>query len=227
MKIKKTIGFVFTFLIALTCLSTNVSAASGAAHIHYYNETVNGLYANRQLTYTNAKSYLENMGYNVYGYSNYGIGMLYGQLSNGEIFVVHNHGKPGHQLMSTSKEYLTAVTYEQNKKLAVNRLSDGCMSQMKMVILYGCETGALGVNTGNISQEIVNKGATAAVSWSVTTYVDSVNEWNRLFFEKAQNDTIVESYRHADYWLESIMGTTHANIMRARNEAGNIYASIY
>lgn len=215
---------ISVLLVALGCFSDKALAASGDAHIHYYKEQG---YVDRTPTYTNSKAHLQNMGYTVHGYDNYGIGLIWGQLTNGKVFVVHNHGAPGAQLMSGSGEQITAVTTGTGK-LAISSMSSGLMSDMKIAIFYGCKTGLVLSTTGNLPQQVVNKGATASVAWKVDTDINSVNEWNRLFFEKAQSDTIVESFRHADYWLEVIEGTTSANVMKNnRTEAGNIYATIY
>ena len=54
-----------------------------------------------------------------------------------------------------------------------------------------------------------------------------MSEWNRLFFEKAKKDTVVESIRHADYWLLSLQGTEAHNNMGNRNEKGTITHTIY
>ena len=220
---KKILFSLILSVVSFTFLANFINAASGEAHIHYYNESG----ADRSLTYTDAKSHLQSMGYSVYGYNNYGIGLLYGHLSNGEIFVAHNHGSPGVQIMKNNNEQITAKT-SGDGKINISALSANCMDQMKIAIFYGCKTGLVFNTTGDLPAEVVNKGATAAVAWKVNTYPGSVNTWNRLFFEKAKSDTIVESYRHADYWLEAIEGKNSANIMKNnRNEKGNIYATIY
>lgn len=213
--------------ISLFCFCDNAFAASGQAYIHYYNEGS----ANRSLTYTEAKPHLQSMGYSVTGYNAVGITpYTLGELMNAKIFVVHNHGLAGIQYMGTDgSEYIAGKdTPVLDKVISINNLSSGSLKNLKIAILYGCGTGFVGSIKGDLPALIVNKGATAAVAWKVDTYVPGVNEWNRLFFEKAKTDTIVESYRHADYWLESILGSYQASVMaNNRNEAGNIYTTIY
>ena len=110
----------------------------------------------------------------------------------------------------------------------VNTMANNSASQLKMAIFYGCSTGDPNSTFGNLPYTIVNRGAQTAVAWTVTTYVPEVNEWNRLFFEKAKEDTIVESFRHADYWLRVNKGDIAGDRMQKnRNEAGNIYGYVY
>jgi len=225
-------------LIALICFSDTALAASGNAYIHYYNETTPYGTANRSLTYTQASPHLQSMGYRVYGYNAQGIEQAYTQIQTARVFVVHNHGEAGLQYMDAAgykfiaglgnETVMGSPSYPTINGIIINNLSSGALSGLKIAILYGCNTGIVGPIRGNLPQLMVNKGATTAVAWKVSTIVDSVNEWNRLFFEKAKSDTIVESYRHADYWLETIQGSSYASIMSDnRNEAGNIYATIY
>lgn len=73
----------------------------------------------------------------------------------------------------------------------------------------------------------MSKGAKCVVGWKGELKEDQNVEWNRLFFEKIQNETIVEGFRHADYWLEINMGTDAKNRMQNRYERGNIYQTLY
>lgn len=229
----KNFKMFFSFLLGVTIFLFNVNAvnaASGTAHIHYYNEGT----TDRSLTYSQAKGHLQSMGYTVKGYDHYGFDSgLQNQLTSGQVFVVHNHGIPGVQYTGNSTyenaPRIIVGTSSQNSinSVRVSSLLANSMSSMKMVILYGCSTGLVTTASGNLPASLVQKGAKAAVAWKVTTYVDTVNEWNRLFFEKAKTDTIVESFRHADYWLEQIWSADDANIMKNnRNEQGNINAYI-
>ena len=89
------------------------------------------------------------------------------------------------------------------------------------------DVGYTGSVYGDICQQTINKGAQAAVAWRGVMVTSEANEWNRLFFEKAKTDNIVESFRHADYWTEVILGTPVSNPLKYyRNEKGDIYAKI-
>ena len=100
---------------------------------------------------------------------------------------------------------------------------------MKIAIYYGCETGVVLKTYGDICQQTINKGAQAAVAWRGVMVTSEANEWNRLFFEKAKTDNIVESFRHADYWLRYTISEDATTRMGSSNinEKGNIYGVIH
>ena len=223
-KIKLLLG---TFLCSLFCGIGLIHAASGPVYVYYQNETL----INRKPTYTYTNKYMSSIGYSVEERKNWdSSGLLYA-LDEAKIFVVLFNGSPGKQDTGeiNGKYYGIAGrnadgTYYKN----VNTMGDNSANQLKIAILYGCSTGKPDSIYGNLPYTIVNRGAQAAVAWTVSTSVPEVNEWNRLFFEKAKEDTIVESFRHADYWLRFKMGTTAGDKMQKnRNEAGNIYGYVY
>lgn len=195
------------------------------AYIHYNNSD-----AYRYPTYSDALSYLQNMGYTVYGYNNAGNANAFSQMQNPVgplVFVVHNHGSAGRQYMDISGSSIVGTNGNGATLKAVSTLISLSLNRLRIAIFYGCSTGVTTSSYGDLPGQVVAKGAQAAVAWTVSTYVSSVNIWNRLFFEKTQTDSIVEGFRHADYWLEQIEGTTRANIMKNnRNEKGNIYSFI-
>ncbi|HIS91128.1 MAG TPA: hypothetical protein IAC20_05670, partial [Candidatus Faecisoma merdavium] len=224
----KYLSIISIFFIIFTFGINCASAASGNAYIHYYNEGP-GYY--RYPTYSDALPHLQSMGYSVYGYNAAGAGSALSQLRNGKIFVVHNHGAPGIQYMGTNSSNSALVANPGSSSSGVPWYSVvgdlNLYTNLKIAILYGCKTGVVTSVVGDLPGAIVYKGATAAVAWTTDTPVDGVNEWNRLFFEKAKTDNIVESFRHADYWTEVILGTPVSNPLKYyRNEKGDIYAKI-
>lgn len=223
-KIKLLLG---TFLCSLFCGIGLIHAASGPVYVYYQDETG----ASRKPTYTYTNKYMSSIGYSVEGRKNWdSSGLLYA-LDDAKIFVAHFHGSPGKQ----DTGYINGQSYGIAGRNAdgtyyknVNTMANNSASQLKMAIFYGCSTGDPNSTFGNLPYTIVNRGAQTAVAWTVTTYVPEVNEWNRLFFEKAKEDTIVESFRHADYWLRVNKGDTAGDRMQKnRNEAGNIYGYVY
>ena len=218
---KKIKGILLALVLCLTfgLYFETASAASGNIVVHYLDSV-------RKPTYDYAKTHGQSMGYNVYGYNNSTNANILNQLDSSAVMVMHLHGLPGVQAMANST-YLSGTNGNGGYIKAVNSLSSGSLNQMKIAIYYGCETGIVSATYGDICQETVNKGAQAAVAWEVTTVVSDVNEWNRLFFEKAKTDNIVESFRHADYWLRYMAGDDAGDRMQiTRNEKGNIYGYI-
>lgn len=216
--------FIFGMLFGISF----VRAASGPVYVYYQDELG---YPSRKPTYTYTNQYMSSIGYSVEERKNWdSSGLLYA-LDDAKIFVVHFHGNAGRQYTGeiNGKNYgISASNGDGTYLKSVNTMSSNSTSQLKIAILYGCKTGLTSSTYGNLPLTIVNKGAQAAVAWKVNTPVVGVNEWNRLFFEKAKSDTIVESYRHADYWLRVNQGNTNADTMQNnRNEAGNIYGYVY
>lgn len=231
------LAIIFT---TFTGVGDEVFAATGRAYIHYFNESGASGNSYREKTYIDAKPHLTSIGYSVYGYNAQGVEQAAAHILTAKVFVVHNHGLPGVQMMDggSQLQFIAGKGNETpygtsgipNKKgIIINNFNNNALSNMKIAIFYGCNTGVDGGTLrGNLPALMVAKGAKTAVAWKVTTYVNPVNEWNRLFFEKAKNDTVVEGYRHADYWLETIYGAKQSSIMADnRNEAGNIYTTIY
>lgn len=211
-------------LSALVCSTLgmflcSVKAASGQIVVHY-------LDSSRKPTYTYTKQHGESMGYTVYGYQDSSNANILNQLQSSVAIVMHSHGSPGVQSMG-SDTHLAGKNGNGGYVKSIDSLASNSMSQMRIAIYYGCETGKVHQLFGDICQETVNKGAQTAVAWKVSTVNLHVNEWNRLFFEKAKTDNIVESFRHADYWLRSIKGDDAADRMQlTRNEKGNIYGYV-
>lgn len=209
-------------LLALTAIFFvgKVNAAE-IATVHYLDDI-------RKPTFTDIQNLAGSQGLKVNGYNNARNDNVLSQLASSRIFVMHLHGDPGRQLMADNT-YLSGTNGNNYTIKAISSLSQwNSLSKVKMAIYYGCSTGVNTSSYGDIVQATVGKAAQAAVAWKVTTYVSEVNEWNKLFFEKAKTDNIVESYRHADYWLRNNMGSVAGDRMQLnRNEGGSLYGRIY
>lgn len=216
---KKILFSIFLTFICFNFFANDINAASGKAHIYYLDSA-------RERTYTLGSRHLDSMGYNVFGHKNSTAGNAFLSLQESSVFVVHDHGSPGAQRVGNSQQAIVAIGASGASYSVKNRLPR-CFD-LDLVILYGCETGKVLTPFGDLPKELVAKGAKTAVAWKVTTYVSEVNDWNGNFFEKAKTDNVVESYRHADYWLRYFSGDTAGDRMQLnRNEKGNIYISIH
>lgn len=166
------------------------------------------------------------MGYTVENCNNWDNNQVLNQLDRDKIFIVHRHGSPGRQDF-LNYTYLSGKGGNGNSIKAINSMANGSLSNLRIAIYYGCSTGAYSSTYGDICQETVNKGAQCAVAWTVTTYTNEVNEWNKAFLDKCKSDNIVEGYRHADYWTGFWQGSVAGDRMKNnRNEKGNIYGYI-
>lgn len=216
-------GLYLIVLFTIMFLGLQQVNASGRFDIHY--REVSGE-VSRYPTYSQITGYLSNMGYTAQGYNFVSAGTAYQNMKSASGFVIHMHGDAGRQTMANNT-YLVGTNGDGFASKAISDMLYNDLWGMKIAIYYGCSTGDTTSIYGDIAQETVNKGALAAVAWKVTTYINEVNEWNRLFFEKAQSDTIVESYRHADYWLRNNIGNVAGDRMQNnRTERGNIYVKI-
>lgn len=82
----------------------------------------------------------------------------------------------------------------------------------------------------SIVDAIAGRGAKCTVGWSDKINAYGASYWNQLFWEKIYNDdeTIVEGFRHADYWLPYEYGSDIANVLSGnRVERGDIYQYLY
>ena len=208
-------------IIFMVCIlpTTQVYAGSGTVYVHWLDDI-------RWQTYNDTDNYAYQMGYYVVSCENWDNTDILNQLASAKIIVCHTHGKHGRQQFQDT--YLSGKHGNGEDVKAVDSLPNGSLNQLKIAIFYGCNTGNTNSVYGNLPQEVVNTGAQAAVAWKIQTKVNEVNEWNKYFFSKARNDTIVESYIHADYWTRERLGEDAGNNMQFnRTEAGNIYGTIY
>ncbi len=165
--------------------------------------------------------YTRQMGYNYYSHVNGDYGEFLNWLKSSGIFVYHAHGKPGALIFDGTNE----VTASQ-----ILTLPDNSLSTELLVLNYSCYGATTPSGGTSILDAIYNRGAQCAVSWNRETYIIHVNNWNELFFEKIYNtkETIVEGFRHADYWIDEACGTFSYEVMNgARVERGNIYNYLY
>lgn len=174
----------------------------------------------RTPTHTYTQTYSTAMGYRYAEYRNLTRATFLNNLCSSEVFVYHGHGSVGSLVLDGNG----GVTSTE-----INNLSNNALSNVKLVLCYACH-GAETPNGGiSVLDALNNKGAQCSVAWVNTTNINHVNEWNRLFWEKVCNDdeTIVEGYRHADYWITEIYGTDAYNKMNGnRRERGNIYINL-
>ena len=211
---------VFTFLFFL---ESYAFAASGVASICYC--TVNLPYATHMDT--DSRNHITNMGYICRGYESIGNTIVLRCLKESKVFVAVGHGDAG-VIQCSANTYITGKgAGSSGNYIAISTIPNGSLNNLKVALWYGCNVGSTGSSWGNIVDITKSKGAKLAVGWTVTTVIGEMTEWNRLFFEKAKSDTVVESFRHADYWTGFLKGSAAKTRMQSRHENGDIYQTIY
>lgn len=173
------------------------------------------------------QSHIKSMGYTFNQYDLPKHTNVVSYMKNAKVFVSGLHGAPGTINCGNNSIIVAKGSLNSAHAMSLNTIANGSFSNMKIALIYGCKTGEPDATYGDIISMIQSKGATCAIGWKETTYTARVSEWNRLFFEKAKKDTVVESIRHADYWLLSLQGTDAHNNMGKRNEKGTITHTIY
>ena len=179
--------------------------------------------------------YLTKMGYRYTDRENPNTSNFLSDLQNSEIFLYYGHGQEGGGiLLGNGNETTSEMIFAKNglpTTPIIDNLSQGSLNNTKFVVYYACFAGAFSNEFGNIVTKTYDKGATCALEWDIEIYTDEVVEWNRLLLEKIynENQSIVEGYRHADYWLPSICGEEAAVRMGAshRKEAGDNTIHLY
>lgn len=221
-KCKKIKLFIIFFTISLlfSLISSPVFAATGTATVVYDSSISNGTGF-----YSKCQNHLESMGYSVRIYNKPTNTSVISYMKQSKIFVCGLHGDEG-TISCGGDTYIVAGSLNSDPYRAINSLSSNALSGMKLALIYSCSAGEPGP-MGDLIASINKKGAKCAIGWRETMHASEATEWNRLFFEKSKNDTIVESIRHADYWITSIKGEKAHNRMLNRNEKGDINATIY
>jgi|GEM_PF-1744070 hypothetical protein len=221
---KRKIIVLMTLVIAILLLRDNhVSAASGVASICY--STANLPYSTHM--YTDSRNHITKMGYICRGYESGSNITVLECLKESRVFVAVGHGDGG-VIQCNENTYLTGKgAGNSGKYVAINTIPNGSLNNLKIALWYGCNIGTTGGSWGNIVDVTREKGAKLAVGWTTTTVIGEMTEWNRLFFEKAKSDTVVESFRHADYWIAFLKGADAKTRMQSRYENGNINQTIY
>lgn len=134
---------------------------------------------------------------NVY-HNNTNSSTVQGYLDNKSIFVSRSHGYK-YTLPNASNEQ---VLYNTNLKLS-NATSDTLcsdslysldLSNLKLVVFVGCETGYGGSGARNLPSAAVSAGATTAIGFSSTINCADANRWtNAFFYFLKQGDTVKDA----------------------------------
>lgn len=195
-------------------------AMKTGAICHYYDAN-----SDRVITHDKTKQYTQYMGYSYFSrLDNTSRTTFLNDIRNNEIFVWHGHGNAG-KLGSSGGTIL--LEYQDIRNLPNNSLNN-----LKIALILSCSGGATPSGGTSIVDAIDSRGAKCTVGWSESINTYAASQWNRLFWEKiySANDTIVEGFRHADYWLpgERYVGSVNANILsEKRVERGDIYQYLY
>ena len=205
----KKIGLLFIGLFIFVFFQRPEMVSASTVTVHY-----NG--ASRLDTYTYANNYVGTL-HNVVGYNNVGNNNVENQLKNSVIFVAHNHGMPGIQLLSDEEGNESGIsgTNGGGAWKAISSMSTVSSRPLYIAIYYGCNTGVTTSSYGNIMAQTTSKMAKSAVAWKMSTYVVDVNLWNKYFFFKARSLTSGSAaLTYADTQLAADTGSINASGMK-------------
>lgn len=229
MKFKKIAILFLAVVIVLQISAFSVSAGyNGDAYIFTY--TWNNLNT-RPSGKTEVLRHLWNMGYNAGEYLNNGAPSVISTFPSARIIVIASHGESGKAQLGSENNiswlYGNANTSGNDRSLS--NLSTGSLSNMRIVLHMTCYSGKTSLSNGNLVVETRIKGAKCVVGWNDVLENDSANDWTRLFFEHANqsHEPIWKCFNHADYWVRDIFGDFGANLLKDRNEKGNINQYLY
>lgn len=206
------------FVTTYTGANNQLWAIKEGAVCNYYVDSE----ADRTGTHTHTQSNTQEMGYSYFSRrNNTSSDTFLNDLKNNAIFVWHGHGAPG------------AIGYNNTDVLIrssnISNLPSNSLSNVKIAILLTCEGGTTPANGTSMVDAINGRGSKCTVGWDVQINTQCATRWNQLFWEKLndENETIVEGFRHADYWITEQYGTTIQTMFSGhRVERGNIYQNI-
>lgn len=221
---KKSILLMSILVILLVIVLSNNSIAASNRSV-YVNYSMIKNYSNQY--YTEIKDNVTDMGYACWGYKNPSNTTVIENMKKSDIFIASGHGAPGEFACNNGTYIVGKNMGSSGTYIALSTLPGGSLSNLKLAFWYSCNSGITQSEWGNLVDVTISKGAKCAVGWKDEIHENINIEWNRLFFEKVKSETIVEGFRHADYWLEANMGTAAKNEMQKRYEQGNIYQTLY
>lgn len=207
----KKIIFVITLcLLSVIFFPKDVFAASGNIRVYYYEEE--GILS-REPTYTYTYNQMNPLGITVT--SHFGNSNIENHFRNSDILVVHNHGAPGRQNLGVN-DGIVGQNGNGTTLKSVNTMTTNFSKDLLIAIYYGCQTGNTSSSYGDLMNWTVSKFAKSSIAWTVNTYIDDVNVWNRYFFEKGKTlaGTGANAISYADTKLAAINGTTSGDLMK-------------
>lgn len=206
------------FVTTYTGANNQLWAIKEGAVCNYYVDSE----ADRTGTHTHTQSNTQEMGYSYFSRrNNTSSDVFLNDLKNNAIFVWHGHGAAGMIGYTNQDVLITSAT--------VSSLASNSLSNVKIALLLTCNGGSTPTNGVSMVDAVNGRGAKCTVGWDVTINTQCATRWNQLFWEKLndENETIVEGFRHADYWITDEYGSTIQTMFSGhRVERGDIYQNI-
>lgn len=177
-----------------------------------------------QFAHSNLSSLIPDIGYSYIGLSDRTNSNFVSDVRNSQIFIYVGHGEDAGAVLAgngNSNEYVYASN--------ISSLPNNYFGNTKFIALYACASGKTNSKGENLVVQMNNKGAQCVVGWTVPINNWEMQIWNKLMFEKIrdENQSIVEGYRHADYWINSKTNNDALSRMAARTERGNNELHLY
>lgn len=209
------------FVTNYTGASNQLWAIKAGASCSYYVDDT----SDRTATHTNTQINTQKMGYSYFSrMNNTNTTNFLNDLTTNQIVVFHGHGGAGFLLYDSYAGEGALVT-----SFSFNNLSSNSFSNLKLALIFACNSGTTPTSTISIVDAINNKGAKCTVGWNNSITTVCATKWNQYFWEKLynENETIVEGFRHADYWILDKYGNSiYQEFSTNRVERGNIYQNL-
>jgi hypothetical protein len=127
-----------------------------------------------------AYNYLERLGYSVDNSTNVNASYTYQRLKNDDIFYFSGHGGPGYMKFPDNSLIIACSPYEYETKLS--DYQNGELSTMLLAFFNGCDTANDDPDLGNLLDEALRLGVTAAIGFKTSINNDESNYWSDRFW---------------------------------------------
>ena len=172
-------------------------------------------------TASSAISCLWQMGYDGQYYTDNLPIPVYNTIPSSRIVMIDNHGGPGRIRCNNSLNPNALICGQNNSTIDYNdryisSYADGELSEVRLIIFSGCETGKSDSTYGSLIEQSLLKGASCAVGWNRELSIYYSAEWNKEFFRQCKlNKNVANAMTGADNYIRN-MDITQYYIMQDR-----------
>lgn len=122
------------------------------------------------------------MGFSAQEYLNNDAASAYLTLPAKDVMIIANHGGPGRIRLDTSKNgltrlFATSFTSIPSTSRAISDYPSNGLSNTKLAIFLGCETGLTDDVFGNLVDKAIEKGAFCSMGWTEEIHTSEANPW--------------------------------------------------
>lgn len=167
----------------------------------------------------NSMSYIWGMGYDGQYYTNNLAQPVYDTFPSSRIFLISNHADPEKFMCDdspTNVTYLYAQTQigMTNADRSIGSYADGALSEVRLAIFLGCNTGDKIGAQKNLVDMALEKGATCALGWEQKIKQPHLIDWATEFFKSSylSQKNIANAATAADDAVRKEYGDSYQNL---------------